>query len=396
MSKTMEEKAQNNEHIPYIDILRILSMLSVVFLHTAAGSLRGNLGSGVWHTANVLTALMSTSVPIFFMLSGAMLLSSPKTQSLAFTWKKRLPKVLIPLALWSVAAIAFYAFMGYLATGQFNWTEIASKLKNIVSQPATVHLWFMYALIPIYLISPLIKKLVDALDKRLMIYLLVLWFFFSSLAPTLAALLPKPFNALFTFHSQFHLNVLNGYLGYFILGYVLYKSKKPFSKGLLTAIILVDTALISVGTWAMTLKMGEYSEVFKSYSKVFTLILSVALFLLIKELLQRRSLSRGASFWTGLLSSASFGIYLVHNLLVSLLSRWFKLWPAPSVLTLLLCTLLVFVLSLVLIILLASLKPTCYIFTGQSFASACRTLNIQAILKSLKSKRAASPKPNTH
>lgn len=388
MEKTVCEKTYN--HIAYIDILRILSMLSVIFLHTAAGSLRGNIGSPLWHVANIMTTVMSSSVPIFFMISGAMLLSSEKTQSLEYTYKKRLPKAFIPFAVWSLVAIVYYGVMGYLSTSQINWQDAASKLKNIMSQPTTIHLWFMYALIPIYLLAPVLKRLVDSLSEGLMRYLLVLWFIFSSLAPTLSALLPKPFNALFTFHSSYNLNFISGYLGYFILGYVLFKVEKPLSKGLLTAIILVDTGLISVGTWYMTLKTGEYSEVFKSYSKVFTLILSVALFLLVKELFKNRSLSRGTSFWVGLLSSASFGIYLLHNLLVSFFSRWFKLWPAESVLSLFTCAFLVFALSLVIIMILASLKPTCYIFTGQSFSSACKSMNIQALINRIRTRNKTS------
>ncbi len=395
MQKTGDEKAQTTHHIVYIDILRILSMLSVVFLHTAAGSLRGNLGSPLWHVANVMTTLMSSSVPIFFMISGAMLLSSEKTQSVEYTYKKRLPKAFIPFVVWSLVAIAYYGLMGFLSTGQINWMDAASKLKNIASQPTTVHLWFMYALIPLYMLSPLLKKLVDALSKGLMRYLLVLWLIFSSLAPTLSALLPKPFNAPFTFHSQFNLNFLTGYLGYFILGYVLFQNQKPLSKGLLTLTILIDTALISLGTWYMTLTTGQYSEVFKSYSKIFTLILSVALFLLVKELLRNRPLSRAASFWVNLLSSASFGIYLLHNLLVSFISRWFKLWPAQSILTLFVSAFLVFALSLVIIIILASIKPTCYLFTGQPFKSACQTMNIQAFVKRIQSRKTSLDKPDS-
>lgn len=386
MQKTTEGNKLSIKHIAYIDILRILSMFSVVFLHTAAGTLRGNIASPLWHFANVMTSIMSSSVPVFFMISGAMLLSSEKTASLGYTYKKRLPKALVPFVAWSLVAVFYYAGMEYVSTGIFDGAEILSKLKNIMSEPTTVHLWFMYVLIPLYILSPILKKLVDALSENLMGYLLTVWFCVSSLFPTLAALLPKPFQNLFIFHSQYHLNVMTGYVGYFILGYVLFKLDKPFSKGLLTAIIIVDTLLISVGTWFKTLEVGQYSEVFKSYSKVFTLILSVALFLLVKELFRKRPLSRGSSTLVNLLSSASFGVYLLHNLLVSFMSRWFKLWPSQSLLSLLGCFLTVLVLSLFCIITAASIKPLCYVFTGQSFRSASETMNFQFMFRKIKSK----------
>ena len=51
----MNQQMTKKERIEYIDVLRVISMLSVVFMHTAAGSLRGNIGSLTWHVSNVLT-----------------------------------------------------------------------------------------------------------------------------------------------------------------------------------------------------------------------------------------------------------------------------------------------------------------------------------------------------
>jgi surface polysaccharide O-acyltransferase-like enzyme len=164
--------------IQYIDILRVLSMLSVVFLHTAAGSLRGNISSLTWHTANTLTSLMGISVPVFFMISGALLLSSEKTLSLEFTFKKRLPKVILPLITWSVTAVFYYALLNYIIHGSINWGMVTDKFQNITGRPVTVHLWFMYALIPLYLLSPVLKKLMDSMTGNLITFMLIIWVVF--------------------------------------------------------------------------------------------------------------------------------------------------------------------------------------------------------------------------
>ena len=91
-----ESPSVESNYVQYIDVLRVLSMFSVMFLHTAAGSLRVNLNSNLWHFSNILTSIMSTSVPIFFMVSGAMLLRQGKTVSISYTYKKRLPKAFVP------------------------------------------------------------------------------------------------------------------------------------------------------------------------------------------------------------------------------------------------------------------------------------------------------------
>ena len=76
------------------DLLRVASMVGVVYLHTAAGALR-QLGTPLWHFSNLLSSLATAAVPLFFMLSGALLLSHPRTAELGTLFRRRLPKVLI-------------------------------------------------------------------------------------------------------------------------------------------------------------------------------------------------------------------------------------------------------------------------------------------------------------
>ena len=48
------------------DLLRVASMVGVVYLHTAAGALR-QLGTPLWHFSNLLSSLATAAVPLFFM-----------------------------------------------------------------------------------------------------------------------------------------------------------------------------------------------------------------------------------------------------------------------------------------------------------------------------------------
>ena len=68
----------------YIDFIRIFSMLSVIMLHVCADVLWAGKIDGVWHFSNILSALCSASVPLFFMISGAMLLSDEKNKEPGF------------------------------------------------------------------------------------------------------------------------------------------------------------------------------------------------------------------------------------------------------------------------------------------------------------------------
>lgn len=73
------------------DLLRVASMVGVVYLHTAAGALR-QLGTPLWHFSNLLSSLATAAVPLFFMLSGALLLSHPRTAELGTLFRRRLPR----------------------------------------------------------------------------------------------------------------------------------------------------------------------------------------------------------------------------------------------------------------------------------------------------------------
>ncbi|MCX7924086.1 MAG: acyltransferase [Clostridia bacterium] len=398
MSKAVVEKIAGvqDEQIEYIDVLRIFSMLSVVFLHTAAGSLRGSIGSAVWHLSNISTAVMGTSVPVFFMISGALVLHSPKTLSIEYTWKKRLVKMFVPFVIWSLAAIVYFEVVRIGTADSIQWEAVIKKLKNAPSQATTIHLWFMYALIPLYILSPLLKKMLDALTSNLVKYLLLLWLVFSSIIPTLVSLMPIRFQPLLKLNPAYNLNFMSGYLGYFIAGYFLMAYGTRLSKKLLVGIITADTLIISMGTWIKTSQTGRYSELFKVYSHVFTLVLSISLFLLARELFRDRRLSNKVSGIVKFLSQISFGVYLLHNLVVDFVSRKVMEWPANSVGTLFVAYFIILFITIAFVILLASFKPTCFIFTGVSYTSACKTCNIQYFFRKIFSELSMKKQQESH
>jgi len=358
--------------IEYLDVLRVLSMLAVVLLHTMAGTLRANYGSSQWHFSNVLTALATASVPLFFMVSGALLLSSPRTASVGYSLKRRLPRVLVPFLVWSLIAVAYYLAVSWRFGGAADWTAAIEKLRHLPSSPTAIHLWFMYALIPLYILSPFIKKMVDALDRNLVIYLFAVWLFFSAVLPTVARFLPEPYSSLLLLDSRYDPSLMAGYAGYFVAGYYLARLDRSVSRAWLLLLVLVDLGLITLGTWWKTDRLGAYTEIFKTYSGLFVVVLSCALFLLGKEMLRTRRLGRSSARVVGFLAPLAFGVYLVHNLLVDLLSRLVPWWPASSVWMVVVSYLVVLAASIVLVFVLSIIKPLSYVLTGQTYGARKR------------------------
>ncbi len=225
----------------------------------------------------------------------------------------------------------------------------------------------MYALIPLYFLSPLIKRMTDSVDRRLVIYLAVIWVLFSSLLPTLAVFLPAAYRPIVVLNSSYNLIFMAGFAGYFIFGHFLAKAAWRVPKKLSVAVIIADTAAISLGTWWKTHSSGVYTEAFKNYAGVFTLVLTVAIFLLCKDLMAGRKLGRISRPVLGFIVPMAFGVYLMHLLVIDLLSRAFHWWPARSVWMMFGTYAFVLGVCVVGIFVIRAIKPLCYAFTGQRY-----------------------------
>ncbi|WP_462384630.1 acyltransferase [Intestinibacillus massiliensis] len=360
--------SQTTTRRQYLDILRVLSMLAVVYLHTAAPSLRQFDHMALWHVSNALTALCTIAVPVFFMISGALLLSSSKTADPRDLLRRRLPRILVPFVVWSLIAVCAAVWEASPETAK-------GMLRGIAGSPVITPYWFIYALIPIYLLSPLLKKLVDASSPSLLGYALALWFIFSSVVKTVRELLPAAYAPLLNGNASFNLTMVGGFLGYFLLGYALSTLRRPVSRKALWVIALADLAVIIAGTWKRSVGAQEYSEQFKSYLSVYVVVLSAAVFLLAREYLDGKP-PRGRLL--PLLSGASFCVYLAHPRIITLLHTYVldqhftAVWQQGVfyVLTLVLALLVAFV--------LASIKPLCWLMTGQPFQGAS---NLQAVCR---------------
>ena len=307
------------------DLLRVASMVGVVYLHTAAGALR-QLGTPLWHFSNLLSSLATAAVPLFFMLSGALLLSHPRTAELGTLFRRRLPKVLIPLLAWSGVVIAL---AGVLSGPQ----AALDKLIPLLNTPVMVPYWFLYALVPIYLVSPLLKKMTDGLSEAHWNYLVGLWLIATIGMDTLCDLAPAgPWQSALTVHWTLNLDFVGGYLGYFLLG------------------------------------------------------ARLARFLLARSYGEGRSSGRALTALSGL----SFGVYLVHPMAIQFWQKAWTAWITPAVDTIPLQLgyyLAILLSCLVGVALLMSVKPLCWLFTGQSFSSACRECNLFALFRRNPSKQ---------
>lgn len=173
------QKTQRNVSL---DLLRILSMLLIIFLHSIdhSGVLEQaeNCGTSMYLYVRYMYALCQVCVNLYIMLSGYFMITS----------KFRLQKL---ISLWMEAA--FYSFIFkllFMLTGaeSFSVTSLASCFFPIL----TGRYWFLTIYVGMYALSPFMNMLVRALDKKqhllLNLTLFALMSLWSSIHPAIAGM----------------------------------------------------------------------------------------------------------------------------------------------------------------------------------------------------------------
>lgn len=216
LPKDITDQIKNSEYpnrIAYLDGLRVVSTLAVVLLHVSAqywGT--ETISSPSWLTATLYDGIVRWCVPVFVMISGALLLDPDRSVKQAW----RIKRVLIPLVIWS----GVYAFVEH-ALGT-SWVD---TLRSFLT--GHYHLWYIYMLIGLYLILPLLKKISE--NERLESYFLLLVFIFNFVIPQAREILrmaaPTLGGLMEVISGKMSLQFVLGYSGYFVLGHWLHNRK---------------------------------------------------------------------------------------------------------------------------------------------------------------------------
>ena len=118
-----------NKRILYLDFLRSFAIIMVVILHSISDYIvRADLFSTTsWYVNLFLNAFSRTGVPIFFMISGCLILSSDVTANFGEFYKRRLTHITIPLVFWNAAYFISKCVFGYIKFDISLFFDVCSK-----------------------------------------------------------------------------------------------------------------------------------------------------------------------------------------------------------------------------------------------------------------------------
>lgn len=270
------------------DVMRVVACLMIIGMHAPMPAENAN---GLFLSS--LSYFAAPGLCIFFVLSGALLLPV-RTDTFTFL-KKRLGKVVAP----TLCFTALYMGLEYVNGTEINWVQRICSIP--FSNQGHGILWFMYTLIGLYLVSPILSRWLDTVSKRELEFYLMLW----------GISLCYPVLSIFVETNLSNTGILyyfSGYLGYFVLGCYLNKYPRAIT---LKRLLLPVTIAVAAPVACKLLKSDVGFSIFW-YLSIFVAILTVAMYVVISKHGQKL-IGGGKVMGTIVLTSnLSFGIYLIH------------------------------------------------------------------------------------
>lgn len=303
------------DKIYYIEILRIMSMLSVVLLHVASTAwFYVDMNTLAWYTYNAVRCACKWGVTVFVMISGALFLRK-ETISISVLWKKYIKRIVLILLFWSFAYAVFPAMKILLYSGDIrSWNWRGGVKAFILGEN---HLWYLYMCIGLYMMIPFMKEI--AKKRSLLKY-------FIGLSVVVTILLPMFQKVSFFMDSiwnqwigKFSIQMVVGYPLYFMLGY--YWSSGEITKKKRCSIYWAASIMFVISIYLTSSFEGKHFLVDGTMS-VGNFVITNAIFVLGTQLLDAISPKSKVIEWINKASSLSLGIYLVHMFFVRDITKW--------------------------------------------------------------------------
>lgn len=295
----------------FLDVLRVLATCAVVLIHVLTGATDVTDASIVPEYRSLLLSVMDLvtwCVPIFLLISGYLFLNPERTLTYPVMIKKYCRRIALAILLFGVP---YAASELVVAERTFRIRMIPEALKMTLMGHTWSHMWYLYLIFFLYLVTPLLKKVLRVLPVWGVAAVMAVIFLGSSVAPFL--------NKVLDVNSIPVLPDGGVYFLYYLCGYFFAVREVCVDKGrnvwLTAAVAVLALGMILSRTLAgFSIQMA--------YNYPFTVLLAVLLF---------------AAGWNGSIKkyripwqeagALSFAVYLVHPVYVNLLYKFVKITP---------------------------------------------------------------------
>lgn len=322
--------------IEWIDVLRVLACFMVVLSHACdpfVGQFDNNKIAFI--TGTGIGSLVRPSVPMFVMMTGVLLLPvAERDRQLSVFYRRRIGRIFWPILFWSlVLPVIGYCYFNYinpdtanamLSDGLYSTEKFVPRMWTWIFNfnYDTTALWYLYMLIGLYLIIPILNSWLITASRKDLKTVLILWFV-SLFLPYVQMVAPAlGFEGMFgnfgilgvcdwNIYGSFY--YMSGFAGYLLLAYYLKKYPLNWSKAKMCAILIPSFLIgyaVTFGGYVLVQKWhpGDYShlEIIWLFCGINVFMMTAPVFIAIQQLKVR------SPKWLSSLATLTFGIYLVH------------------------------------------------------------------------------------
>ena len=336
------------KNIQWLDTLRTCAMLGVIMIHVSTPTVKMIYGKNMefWWIGNIMDSAVRFAVPLFLVISGATLLT--KEYRLAEFYKRRITRVFFPFIFWMVV---YWIYRWLLLAPAYQPRTFSSILQwatgLFLKEGISKHFWYIYMILFIYLFIPFIGKGLRRINNSKILFILAGWVLLTVLCRNV------PLN-LYSWSGEYGSKLLGYFLytGYLVLGYYLSRLeiKAQGIRWYSSFIFLLSIIVSAVLTYLFSKEDHQLDLRLYSYLTLNSIVQTIAIFLWIKDsFIENKYI---ALLQQGI-SNYSFGIYLVHIMVIGILFNHGIFWtmahplislPLVSLMTLITSFLIIYIL----------------------------------------------------
>lgn len=317
----MTQDYSRGGRIVFLDWLRVIACLMVMVVHSAecmysndySFSFPSELGR--WSVC-LINGFVRPAVPLF-LIASAYLLIPLRTDTSTF-FRRRAVRVVIPFAVWMV----LYAALPGL-WGEFTGEEVRDNLAHILVNfiPRASHLWFVYMLLGIYLVMPVLSPWLERVTRReeevflgIWLFTTLFWHLHEALGDVFGECWWNPFPLFY---------YVSGYVGYVVMAHYIRKYldwslRRTLCLALPCFLVGYAFCIGSFYTHSLTVEAVRQLELSWQTTSTAPVLMSFGAFMLIRKIT-----------WAGRrtyrlvcdISAMSYGMYLMHMLVLPYIYR---------------------------------------------------------------------------
>ena len=311
-----------------LDVLRIIAIIGVVAIHTFSWVVTNPDQVGTVQRVVAIAADLGFvwAVPVFVMISGALILRPS-------TFARGIPTFYRSRALRLVPALVFWNIV-YLFVAKWFLLDVRPSLRGLVEMTMDgrfyTQLYFLWIILGLYMVAPVLAAFLnDGSTARALITagVALVW-------AVAVFTLPITVDALFGVQRPIAVSFLLlwlPYVGYFLAGYALSLIElRPWMRWCALA-VAVATSALTIWQYASRGSVPLLDALLPvSYYGPIVAVLSVAVFVFFISTFDTVAFRERTARIITMLSNASFGVFLVHLLIVAVMFRFLPNWTDGS------------------------------------------------------------------